>query len=193
MKLRMGLLSAVAVMMLAGVSNAAELKSGPQPGQKVKFFLVEKVGGTEADGVKVGKKLCYRCKNMVGPQVIIFSRGKSEAVAKLAAGLDELVKKNGEGKRGELRGFVNFIGEDREEAVETAKDFAKANKLKMLPAVVPNEFENGPGDYGLNAKANVTVIIAEKGGKVVASHAFDKFESEAAKAVVKDISAKLVK
>ena len=190
--LRLGLLSAI-VMLSAGVGNAAELKSGPQPGQRVKFFLVEKVGGTEADGVKVGKKLCYRCRNMVGPQVIIFSRGQSEAVAKLAAGLDELVAKNGEGEKGKLRGFVNFISEDREEAVETAQEFAKNNKLKMLPAVVPNEFENGPGDYGLNAKANVTVIIAEKGGKVVASHAFDKFEADAAKEVVKDISAKLVK
>lgn len=192
MMLRLGLLLTT-VMLWSGVAQAEDLKSGPQPGQKVKFFLVEKIGGTEADGVKTGKKLCYRCRNMGGPQVIIFTKEQNEAVAKLATGLDELVNENGEGARGKLRGFVNFIGEDREEAAEAAKSFADKNKLKMLPAVVPNEFENGPGDYGLNSKANVTVILAEKGGNVVASHAFESLDEASAKKVVDEVSKKLVK
>ena len=39
-----------------------------------------------------------------------------------------------------------------------------------IPFVVPNEFENGPDNYGINAKAEITVTMASELG-VKASHA----------------------
>jgi hypothetical protein len=42
-----------------------------------------------------------------------------------------------------------------------------------VPVVVPVEFENGPDNYGINPKAEVTVLVA-KDSKVVSNYAFDK-------------------
>ena len=54
---------------------------------------------------------------------------------------------------------------------EAAKKFAAKSKAKNVPFVVPNEFENGPDNYGINAKAEVTVMLASELG-VKASHAY---------------------
>ena len=45
------------------------------------------------------------------------------------------------------------------------------SKAKNVPFVVPNEFETGPDDYGINEKAEVTITLASDSG-VKASHAF---------------------
>ncbi len=44
-----------------GVAMAAEdLKSGPQVGDSLDAYQVTKIAGAEADGVKLGRELCYR-------------------------------------------------------------------------------------------------------------------------------------
>ena len=43
----------------------------------------------------------------------------------------------------------------------------------FIPFVVPNEYENGPEDYGINAKADITIIMAQE-GKVKANYAVAK-------------------
>ena len=74
-----------------------------------------------------------------------------------------------------------------------AKAIGEKTKAKTIPFVVPNEFKNGPEDYGLNPKAEVTVIIA-KGGKVVANHAYakGKVNKKAVASILKDVSEKAV-
>jgi hypothetical protein len=62
------------------------------------------------------------------------------------------------------------LGESQDSATEAAKKVAEASGAKNIPFVVPVENENGPADYGINAKADVTVIYAV-GGKVVANYA----------------------
>ena len=81
--------------------------------------------------------------------------------------LDKAVEANSSSK---LRVFVNVLGEDKADATDEAKKLASSSKVKNIPFVVPNEFENGPDNYGINAKAEVTITLASSLG-VKASHA----------------------
>ncbi len=68
---------------------------------------------------------------------------------------------------------VNYMGENKDGAADAAKKLCATTKAENVPFVVPNEFENGPADYGINAKAEVTVLVAKE-GKVTANYAFAK-------------------
>jgi len=178
---------AFAVAVLAGSTSIAEdLKSGLQPGQKIGAFDVVKVSGADSDGVKQGAQLCYRCRYGARPQVMIFTRSTGENVASLSKQIDELVAKNSEKK---LASFVNLLGENREKLEATAKTFGEANKLANVPVVVPVEFENGPADYGVSPKADITVIFAVKGDvKANLSFAKDGLDKDAVKKVVAEVA-----
>ncbi|HEV7226455.1 MAG TPA: hypothetical protein VGN42_27365 [Pirellulales bacterium] len=156
-----------ALMLAATALVAAELKSGVQPGEEIGAFDVVKCAGAVDDGVATGDKLCYRCKYGGRPMVMVFTRNTDEKVASLVKKLDAAVAKNADEK---LAAFVNLLGEDQEALESQAKKFASKTKAENVPVVVPVEFENGPDNYGLNPKAEVTVILAV-GGKVVANHA----------------------
>jgi len=152
------LTSLCVALMLAGASLAiaAELKSGVQPGDGIGAFDVVKCAGAVDDGVSTGDKLCYRCKYGGRPMVMVFTRTTDGKVADLVKKLDAAVAKNADEK---LAAFVSLLGEDQEALESKAKKFASKTKV-----------ENGPDNYGINPKAEVTVILAVKGA-VVANHA----------------------
>ncbi len=163
---------AVVAFAMSGVAVAddaanAGLKSGPQHGDHLGAFNVTKIAGAEDDGVEQGQNLCYRCRNGSKPQVIVFTRSTDPKVTELVQKLDKAIADNESSK---LRVFVNVLGDDKESATAEAKKFAAASKTTHVPFVVPNEFENGPADYGVNAKAAVTVTLAGDSG-VLASYA----------------------
>jgi hypothetical protein len=166
------------------------VKSGLQPGKMIGAFNVTKCAGAADDGVEEGANLCYRCKNGGRPQVIIFTRSAGGELEGLVKQLDLAVAKHSEN---ELRAFVNVLGGDKKDLLEVAKELGSKTKAKAIPFVVPNEFKNGPEDYGLNPKAELTVIIA-KGGKVVANHAFSKGEldKDGVKSIIKDVTDKAI-
>ena len=153
-------------------------------------MIVVKCAGANEDGVKVGDELCYRCRYGQSPMVMVFTRNADESVASLSQRLNELVEKNTESK---LKAFVNIMGENREQLEAQAKKFGEANKLTQVPVVVPTEFENGPANYGITSKADVTVLICNK-SSVVANYAFGKGElnKETLQKVLADV-AKIVK
>ena len=177
---------AMVMVLFASVSfvSAEEIKSGLQAGDLIDAFYVTKLAGAEDDGVKTGDNLCYRCKNGGRPQVMVFTRSSDEQVVKLVQKLDAAL---GENSAKQLRAFVNVMGEDKSAATKDAKKLASASKAKEVPFVVPNEVENGPDNYGLNAKAAVTIIMAE-GGKVKANHAFASAADVAVDAVIADLA-----
>ena len=90
----------------------------------------------------------------------------------------------------DLRAFVNLMGDSKEDLSDSAKEFVAKTKVTNVPFVIPNEFENGPDNYGINAKAEVTVVLA--GGKVKANHAVAKADDLDVDAVIADL-AKIVK
>jgi hypothetical protein len=177
----------VALALVFGTSplGAAEFKSGIQPGQDIGPFDVVKCAGPD-DGVEVGSQLCYRCKYGGRPMVMVFSRKADDKLVALVKKLDEQVSNNSEQK---LASFVNLLGDDRDALEAEAKTLAKKSKAANVPIVVPVEFDNGPGDYGLNPKAEATVILAV-GGTVVANHALEagQLDDKAVKAIVADVS-----
>ncbi len=176
----------MAIVLFSGVSllTAGEPKSGLQSGQQVGPFDVTKLSGAEDDGVAVGKNLCYRCKNGGRPQVMIFTRSADENVVKLVRQLDKAIPEN-ESKQ--LRAFVNVLGEDKASGKSTAEKLAKSSAAKNVPFVQPNEFENGPADYGINPQADVTILMVD-GGKVIVNHAAKSAKDLNVQAVVDDLS-----
>jgi hypothetical protein len=175
MKALLTLCVAVALVACGSLALAGDIKSGLEPGAPIGAFDVTKCSGAADDGVKVGAQLCYRCKYGTRPMVMVFTRGVNDQVVKLAKDLDKAVAANEEKQ---FKAFVNLLGSDREALEASAKDLGTKNELKNVPVVVPIEFENGPDNYGINPKADVTVLVA-KGGKVVSNHAFDKGELNA--------------
>ncbi len=161
-----------------------ELKSGLQVGEDIGPFYVTKCAGAEEDGVDEGKNLCYRCRNGSKPQVMVFTRSNDAKVAELVQKLDEAVAANEENK---LRVFVNVLAEDKDDASDMAKKFAASTKAKAIPFVVPNENANGPDDYGINPKADITIVMATE-GKVKANYAVAKAKQMNVDAVIENLS-----
>jgi hypothetical protein len=182
-------LSLAVALMTAGSLFAEEaasdgLKSGPQCGDSLGAFYVTKVAGAEDDGVAEGKNLCYRCRNGARPQVIVFTRSTDAKVKQLVKRLDKAVADN---ESGQLRVFVNVLGEDKEDLSDICKKLAADTGATNVPFVVPNEFENGPDNYGINAKADVTVLLASDLG-VKATHAFASSKDLKVASVIKDLN-----
>lgn len=177
-------LLAALLSLSAGFAAAEEVKSGLGAGEKIPAFIVAKVGGADADGVEVGKELCYRCKYGARPQVMVFTRTTGGEVASLTKQLNEVVAANADKQ---LTAFVNVMNADKTAAEKAAKELA-AGGSKNVPVVVPVENENGPANYGINPDAEVTVLIANKMA-VVASHGFapGKFDADALKKVLSEV------
>ena len=179
----------IGVALLSGpalTARADELVSGPQVGDSVGAFEVIKAAGAMEDGIPVGKELCYRCKLGQRPVVMVFARSADTNLAKLTKELDQVVGKNSEKK---MASFVNMLGKNGDDLKKQAHDFVAQNKLKNIAFVVPEELPNGPAEYKLSEKADVTVLIY-RNGKVAANHAFPsgKLSAEAIEKVVADTS-----
>jgi hypothetical protein len=151
------------------------------------FTILTAIGaicaGAEEDGVAIGDNLCYRCRNGARPQVMVFTRSTDEKIVALIKNLDKAVASNSDKQ---LRAFVNLLGEDKDALQAEAKKVAKTSQAKNVPFVVPNEFENGPDNYGLNAKAAITIIVANN-GQVTASHAVTSAEELKVDEILKDV------
>ena len=168
--MRKAFLMAMAMVLGVAVTASAEVTSGPQVGDTVGAFTVTKVAGNPDDGVDAGKSLCYRCKMGQRPVVMVFARTADPKLAKLLKKIEEEVEEHQADK---LTSFVNMIGSDAETLTKQAAEFVKANDLKRIAFVVPEDAKNGPEDFKIAADADVTVVCY-KGGKVKTNHAFSK-------------------
>jgi len=101
---------------------------------------------------------------------MIFARESDAALASLVKEVDALVAKHSDKK---LKAFVNILGEDRDTLEADAKKFAADHKIANVPVVVPVEFTNGPDNFAIDPKAEVTVMLYS-GMKVKANYAFAK-------------------
>ncbi len=178
------LLTAAVVMTLAPVALAADIKSGPQVGERVPGpFHPLNVNGEYA-----GKKACLYCNAGDSPVVAVFARNADDpALQKLIAALEVETEKNA---KAELNSFVVYCSDD-EKLQAKLKDFAEKAKLKRV--VLSIESSEGPEKYGISRDADVTVLLYKE-RVVIANHTFGKgkmTENDVAK-VVADI-AKIVK
>ena len=116
---------------------------------------------------------------------MVFARKPDAALTSLVKQLDEVLPKHADK---ELSSFVNLLGADRAALESQAKELAEKHKLQNVPIVVPVEFEEGPGDFGINPQAEVTATLYVD-RKVIASHAYGagKFDQKAVDAILADI------
>jgi len=153
--------------------------SGPRVGALLSPFQVVKCGGGD-ETTEVGEHLCYRSKNGIRRQVIVFVRegDRLKAIVPLAEKLEKWAKDDQK-----HRAFINVLGGSMESAKKAAKSLSEKVELKAVPIVVPDEFETGPEQYGLLKEKELTVLVV-KGGRV--KHVTQDSRGEAKK-VAEDI------
>lgn len=158
---RVGIL--VIFFFLAAQSRAADpCRSGLEPGQRpgpYSFVL--------ATGPERGKSSCYICDTADRPAAILFARTPSDALGKLAAGLDKAVADH---KAAELRAWVTFLSEESKEMEDKIVKWGRTHGLHGVDLGI-FEDADGPPNYKLARDADVTVVLYVK-RKVVADFAF---------------------
>lgn len=144
------LLSVTGVVILVGAVGAAELKSGPQPGDTVPgpFHPLN------INGLYAGKEACLYCMAGDSPVVAIFARNPDDAaLKKLISAVEDATTRHA---KAELTGFVVFCGE-RDKLGGKLKDLAE--KARLQNVVLAIEAKEGPAKYDINPDANITVLL----------------------------------
>ncbi len=161
--------------------KAGEVKSGLKPGEAPPAFLVQ-----DATGPAAGTgKLCYRCRYGGNPVVAVFTHKIDDKVTALVKKVDEEVAKN---KDKRMKAFVVLLTDDPDHAETKLKAVAEKNNITNVPLTI-FDGPNGPPDYKLSEKADVTVLMWVK-SDVKVNHAFapGQLDSDAISAVLKDTS-----
>lgn len=174
------LLAVAVVAVMGGVVVAADLKSGPQTGEKVPGpFHPLNINGEDA-----GKKACLYCKNGNNPVAVVFARNADDPnLQKLISALDVATEKN---SKAEMGSFVVYLASD--EKLES-KLKAQADKAKYKKIVLSIESPEGPSKYKIAQNADVTVLLY-KDHVVAANYAFEKGQltEKDVKTIVSDVS-----
>jgi hypothetical protein len=155
----------VAVALLVGVAGAADVKSGPQVGERVPgpFHPLN------CTGENAGEKFCLYCKNGQNPVAMIFARANSPELTKLIKKIDEATARN---KDHSMGSFVVYLS-DSQKLEGELKELARKEKLQLCVLSIDNPA--GPEGYKVAKDADVTVVLYTK-GTVKANHSFKKGE-----------------
>ena len=153
------LLAAAVVVVLGGVTLAADLKSGPQTGEKVPGpFAPFNVNGEDA-----GKKVCLYCKAGDSPTVAVFARSADDAVLKKL--INVLEAETAKNAKVEMTSFVVFCS-NNEKLKDQLKELAEKDKLKNVVLAVDEPA--GPEKYNINKDVDITVFVYKE--RVVTSN-----------------------
>ena len=112
---------------------------------------------------------------------MVFAKKNDDNLASLVKKLDEAIEKNKESK---LSVVVHLLGEDRDELLETAKEF----ETKSIPVTVPVENEAGPENWSINPDADLTVFTY-KSKKIKNSHGFVDVSEDDIKKILTSVKA----
>lgn len=176
----------LSVAMVATVAVAADTSHvGLKQGDSIGAFYVTKIAGAVDDGVPQDQELCYRCKYGQRPMVMVFARKGSDKLNDLIVQLDKAVAENSDAQ---LKSFVTVVGADPAGLKKAANQICDQAKVKNIPFVVAADSENGPDNYRLDPKAEITVIVANE-SQVVSTYSFaaDKIDAAAVLGKVKEI------
>jgi hypothetical protein len=156
--------AAVLVAAVSGFGFAAEIKSGPQSGEKVPGpFTPLNINGESA-----GKKNCLFCKQGDSPTVAIFARtADCPGTAKLIQKIEATIAAN---EKAGLGSYVVFLSDD-DKLEGQLKDMVEKAKLKNVMLSIDSP--KGPEKYEINKDADLTVLVYNE-RKVVTNHSFAK-------------------
>lgn len=135
-------------------AQAADEKifSGPQPGEKLAPFKVQGVFEPNA-----GKELTLLDKNAKGPVLLIFVHEITRPALQLLRPLDVYGTKLA--KDGLATHFV-WLSADKAKS-ETFLNNARKSLALTAPVAISVDGIEGPGSYGLNRKATLTIILGK--------------------------------
>jgi hypothetical protein len=174
------LFAAAVVLVAGGFALAAEIKSGPQAGEKVPGpFHPLNVNGSGA-----GKKECLFCKHGDNPVAMVFARtADCEGTAKLVKALEKATADNA---KAEMGSFVVFLTDD-DKAEKSLAKMSEDAKLKNVVLAIDNPA--GPKGYDVSKDADLTVVLyTERKVKVNYSFAKGKITDKDIDAIVADVS-----
>jgi hypothetical protein len=165
---------------------AEELKSGPQPGEKIPgaFHYLN------VNGVHAGNPHCLVCEFGLRPVVLVFARETPPDKSPLAVLLQKLDEAVDRYKNAELRGGMVVLNDDFTKG-ETRKDLVRkvgASIKDLKHVVVAVDGPAGPDNYKINKDAEVTIVLYNK-HRVVNSFAFakDKLTEKDVTAIMADV------
>ncbi|MEO2089262.1 MAG: hypothetical protein ABGY75_07170 [Gemmataceae bacterium] len=158
------LFAAAVAVAAVGFASAAEIKSGPQSGEKVPGpFTPLNINGENA-----GKKACLFCKQGDSPSVAIFARtADCPGTAKLIQKIEATIAAN---EKSGLGSYVVFLSDDDKLEGELKKMVEKANIKNVMLSI---DSPKGPEKYNISKDADLTVLVYNE-RKVVANHSFEK-------------------
>jgi hypothetical protein len=156
--------AALTVAVAGGFVVAAEIKSGPQAGEK----LAGPFHPLNVNGESAGKKACLYCSNGENPVAMVFARSpECPATQKLIAELEKVTAANSKCNMGS---YVVFLTDD-DKAADQLKEISAKLKLKNVVLAIDNPA--GPDKYNVAKDADLTVVLyTERTSKV--NHAFGK-------------------
>jgi len=174
------LFAGVAIALIAGFASAAELKSGPQVGEKIRvpFYPLNINGPTPSE------KKCLVCRNGDHPVAMIFARSADDKnLVALMKKIDALTASNSDCQMGS---FVVFCTDD-DKTEKTLAELAKKESYKKLVLSVDNPA--GPKEYSVAKDADITVVLYTD-RDVKANYAFKKgaLTEKDVEAIVKDVA-----
>lgn len=142
--------AALVVCAVSSLAIAAELKSGPQAGEK----LAGPFHPLNVNGEKAGKKACLYCKHGDNPVAMVFARTPDcPMTVKLIKKLEEATKAN---EKAEMGSFVVFLS-DADKIDAKLKDMTEKEKIKLVTVAVDNP--EGPKGYNIDKDADLTVVL----------------------------------
>jgi hypothetical protein len=164
------------IILLSGIAAiAGDIESGLKVGEEPAAFNVKDITGPNK-----GKSLCYRCNYGSRPVVNLFVRDVNDELAALVKQVDELVGKNEDKK---MAAFVVVLAEDADKVAPQLEELAKKNDIQHVPLTI-FDGEAGPSEYKIAEKADITVMMWNK-GEVKSNTALGK--GELSKEVMKTI------
>ncbi|MCS6866396.1 MAG: hypothetical protein RMJ56_15475 [Gemmataceae bacterium] len=180
------LMLGMVVVLCSGIATAADLKSGPQAGDKVPgAFHPYNVTGEDA-----GQCACLYCKAGDSPVVMIFARSSDDPrIQQLLKAIDAETVKNA---KAEMHSFAIFMG-NKDQLIPQLKEVAQKAELKATILAIEDKEDPIPAKYNLNPQADVTVILyVDRIVKANYCFAKGKLTDNDIAAIVKDV-AKIVK
>lgn len=158
--------------LLVGELHSQDLKTGPSAGTKLTPVKAYGVGGPHP-GPYTGREFDVAREIGDGPGAILFMHELTRNILPVVRGLDQF------GSEYSLKGFKTFtlmLSPDRTAAESRLKAVNGSLKLRN-PVVLSLDGAEGPGNYALNRKATLSLVLVD-GGKVVRTHAYTDVNAE---------------
>ncbi len=170
MKLKIIMAGALAAT-IAG-AHSQELQTGPSPGTAITPVMAYGSGGPHG-GRYAGREFDAAAEIGDGPGALLFIHELTRNILPVVRGLDRF------GSEYSVKGFRSFtlmLSPDRT-ATETRLKAVNGSLKLRNPVLLSLDGAEGPGNYALNRKAALSLILVDK-GKVVRTKAFTDVNQE---------------